>query len=871
METKRPSSVREHLPLTVRFRFRGPAPRGKIDAFVLRVSQSLVLTWLARVSAVALVLTTSLFFLISSFTFSWINIVKNENVLWIPQLTDSYAQLYWAVLALNAITLLPAFYERRSRWWTETFLLAMTAIGMLLSRAYRLSDVELTPLNLVWSVAVTLPLLCLGVYDVALYSSGLTLTRRPAHSHFRLRYAFVCGALLGAWYFAVALARYPDVPAHIEPYLPIAATSMLLHGCLFAGMAALLTYAANVLLTRKLSASAQLLIALGWIWVFSGILLRRLVTPALSFNNIWADVWSWTYPLAFLALLAGWHVRRSSLHDRALPGRVEEVFSGLLPESQGWTAAAAGAALLISFAVPYSIERVDWNFVFQRLTAVVVWVLALVVIFRTFSRPVRGRYPLVRNFVMLVLLASACIALSQSSRLWRRLGWKAVSQANAAYKGMDASFQIAELAFHPTIRDDDTSGLFSFLRNNSLIGDPMRPPQFKLAENLAATPGPKPDIYIFVIDSLRRDYLSPYNSRVTFTPRIEAFAREQDSVVFQHAYTHYGGTALSEPAIWAGAMIPSKQYVERFAEMNALEQLTTVDGYQRLFVRDYILNMLLTKLPTDKLLSVTAMEGGAHFGLDFRDEVRELIRQPERPGREPLFVYAQPQNLHPVTLHEQANHGQPTQGTYPGFNQRYADELRKVDLAFGQFIASLKSKGTYDNSIVILTSDHGDWLGEYGRWGHGESLAPVILQVPLLIHLPPNLGRKMYSNTAQEVFLTDITPSLYYLLGHRELRKDEFYGRPLFTESAEEQKDYPQKEYFFLSSYLALYAVLERETQMLYVVDAVDDTQSLFHISEDPDGLDNLIDKPSRSYFGQYTRDTINRLNAMYGYRGPQQ
>jgi arylsulfatase A-like enzyme len=142
--------------------------------------------------------------------------------------------------------------------------------------------------------------------------------------------------------------------------------------------------------------------------------------------------------------------------------------------------------------------------------------------------------------------------------------------------------------------------------------------------------------------------------------------------------------------------------------------------------------------------------------------------------------------------------------------------------------------------------------------------------VPLFIHLPASLGKRMYSNTSQDVFLTDITPTLYYLLGHTALRKDEFFGRPLFTASAAEQKDYARKEYFFMSSYLALYAVLERETQKLYVVDAVDETQSLYHVSEDPDGLDNLIDESSREHFAQYTRDTVNRLNARFGYRGPQ-
>jgi hypothetical protein len=746
----------------------------------------------------------------------------------------------------------------------------MAAIGMLLYRVYRLSDVEFTLFNLVWSVAVTLPLLCIGIHDIALFGSKALWKGRPAHSHLQLRYAFSFGALLAAWYFAVALIRYPDVPLHLQPYLPVLAVSVLLHGCLFAAMASLLAYIANMLVRGKFSARTQLIISLGWIWIFSSLLLRRLVTPALSFNNKWADVWSWSYPLAFLVLLAGWQVRRAAVRNQALPGRVEEILSKLLPTSGRWTAIAACGALVAAYAIPYSIERVDWNFLFQRLAAVAVWTVIFVVTWRMHSHPVDKRYPLAKNLIALAVLAAACFGLAQSNRLWRAQGWKAIAQANAAYKGMDASFQVAQLAMHHTIRDDDTNGLFAFLRNNTLVADPMRPPDVKLAETLVATPGSKPDIYIFVVDSLRRDYLSPYNSRVTFTPRIDAFAKEQDTSVFQHAYTHYGGTALSEPAIWAGAMIPSKQYVQPFAEMNALEQLTTTDGYQRLLVRDFILNILLRKLPTDKLLSVTAMEGGAHFGLDLRDEIRELSRQPDKAGSAPLFVYAQPQNLHPVTLHELANHGEGTPRSYPGFNDRYADELRKVDLAFGQFVADLKAKGKYDNSIVVLTSDHGDWLGEYGRWGHSESLAPVILEVPLLIHLPPGMGRQMYSNTSQDVFLTDITPSLYYLLGHRGLRKDEFFGRPLFTETAEEQKDYPQKNYFFLSSYLALYAVLERETQMLYVVDAVDDTQSLYHVPDDHAGLDNLIDKPSRDHFGQYTRDTINRLNEMYGYHGPQ-
>ena len=64
-----------------------------------------------------------------------------------------------------------------------------------------------------------------------------------------------------------------------------------------------------------------------------------------------------------------------------------------------------------------------------------------------------------------------------------------------------------------------------------------------------------------MIDSLRRDYLSPYNPAVTFTPAIDALAR--DSLVYRNAFTQYGATGLSVPSLWVGGQILHKQYVSR--------------------------------------------------------------------------------------------------------------------------------------------------------------------------------------------------------------------------------------------------------------------------------------------------------------------
>ena len=833
-----------------------------------RISASLGLVRVARLAALALVIVTTTFFLISSFTFSWINIVQNVNVLWISQLAENYSRLYWAVLVLNALTLVPAFYRGRARWCVEALLLVLTVIGMLLSRVYRLYDVQLSSLNLVWSVAVTLPLLCFGIHDIVLFGSPGLWRRTSAHKELALHFAFLTGATVGAWYFVVALLRYPALVAQHRALAPVLAATVLLHGCLFAGVSIMLGLIAAFMRRQNISPRVQFLAALGIFWIFASLLLRRLVTPALSFNSAWADVWSWIYPLSFIVMLAGWQVRRSATLHEAIPGLPEEILSGLLPPARVWTALVALAAFACAFAVPYFIERVDWNFLFQRSAAIAVWIAILVAAWRVFARPITRPAAtdasFTRRIAALLALAICSFALAQSGRLWRAMGWRTLAQANTAYSGMDASFQVAQLALRPVVHDGDRTGLFPFLRKHSLMAEAMHPPQLTLAAALAPVAGAKPDIYIIVVDTMRRDYLSPYNPRVSFAPRIAQFAAEKDSFVFQHAYTNYGGTALSEPAIWAGAMIPSKQYVEPFYEYNALEQLTTTDGYHRLLLRDMILNGLLRRFPDDRMLSI-APKNGAHFGLDLRDEVHEIVTRPELTAGSPLFVYAQPQNLHPITLHELANHRAPIEGSYPGFNARYADELRKVDAAFGALIDDLKAKGRYENSIVVLTADHGDWLGEYGRWGHGQSLLPAIIDVPLLIHLPAALAKNYYCNPQQTVFLTDITPTLYYLLGHRDLRRNEFFGRPLFTATAAEQEDYSERYHLIMSSYAAVFAVLDGETRTLYVADAVDDNQAVYRLSDDWYGLDNLIDAGSQAKFETLMRGSITRLNAMYG------
>ena len=146
---------------------------------------------------------------------------------------------------------------------------------------------------------------------------------------------------------------------------------------------------------------------------------------------------------------------------------------------------------------------------------------------------------------------------------------------------------------------------------------------------------------MFVVDSLRRDYLSPYNPKVTFTPSIAALAG--DSLVFRNAFTQYGATGLSVPSLWVGGPILHKQYVTPVAPINSLAKLLDHERYRQWIGMDNIMDVILpasdAREPLDQGVAVK----------DFRmcgtlAGIRERLST--RAPEELVFVYSLPQDLH---------------------------------------------------------------------------------------------------------------------------------------------------------------------------------------------------------------------------------
>jgi arylsulfatase A-like enzyme len=170
----------------------------------------------------------------------------------------------------------------------------------------------------------------------------------------------------------------------------------------------------------------------------------------------------------------------------------------------------------------------------------------------------------------------------------------------------------------------------------------------------------------------------------------------------------------------------------------------------------------------------------------------------------------------------------------------------------------------YDNSIIVFTADHGDSLGEDGRWGHAYTIYPEIIRIPLIIHLPPPLQKSMVWNTKNVAFSTDITPSLYYLFGHRELMNHALFGRPLFTETEPEQTAYLKPWYLIASSYGAVYGILSNNGRSLYISDAVNYTDYFYDLEQDPAGTRNQTNASIKIESEKLIRQGIELINEMY-------
>ena len=731
---------------------------------------------------------------------------------------------------------------------------ALLGIYFLVYRPF--SHVRSDALSYLWSLALLFPLLWIGILDYCEQSErgGVPSTKLV---QIPISAALVSGLAVALFDPASAWLR-SQMAGRAFPLQPIdfAAWGWALLVHLLFALFAVCAFNAAGRLAEKLPARLGLRLAYSLFAVVAlELLFQRVLLASIPFTGVEAAIYSAAIAISLVAFIGGLLTNAGRDKETAQPQTWRET-----PAAQN-----AGLVLVLLaaiYVVPALIGVMDWNSVLAKLWAVALWIMLPALSLRVWPPKVPRRYPV---WLLLAVSAGAFFTyqFSQRNDWWQKgLSGTEFTAASARHITVDASY--AAIRDLWTIAEEKPcDALCVFLKEQTGIPAAVQPVDVKLVEDLQPVPGAKPNVFIIVVDSLRRDYLSPYNPAVTFTPNIGEFASESE--VMRNSFTRYAGTTLSEPAIWAGTMMLHKHYVQPFSPMNNLEKLVETDGYDQFVTVDTVLRLLLKTPPQLHRLDASMSNWSDQDLCRTAPEAQDMIDQRTDKSR-PIFLYTQPQNLHVVSLERARKLRPPRADQYPGFYAPAASEINRLDGCFGKFIRYLKMRGLYDNSIVVLTADHGESYGDFGHTNHAFGLHPEVLKVPLIFHLPAALRKSMYYDPEAIAFNIDVTPTLYYLLGHRPIADDARFGRPLFTLTREEHDRFQRDSYLVAVCYGPIYGLLGRRGQDLFVANEMEGTYEYYDLVRDPFGTKNLINTEVQREGQRQLRGYVQQVADLYHY-----
>ncbi|TFG05201.1 MAG: hypothetical protein EU539_09640 [Promethearchaeota archaeon] len=165
----------------------------------------------------------------------------------------------------------------------------------------------------------------------------------------------------------------------------------------------------------------------------------------------------------------------------------------------------------------------------------------------------------------------------------------------------------------------------------------------------------------------------------------------------------------------------------------------------------------------------------------------------------------------------------------------YAGEVSMCDRWFGHFINELKQLELYDDSLIILTSDHGHSIGEHDATGKIPMfLYPELVDIPLMIKPPGGLkGPKRVKNTY--VYHHDILPTFFGFIEKEIPDALEGIDLSIFLD----QKDQLLSERDYITCGFGIYTLYKDDNYALISSNDQED-QKLFDLSKDPEWNNNI-------------------------------
>jgi len=299
----------------------------------------------------------------------------------------------------------------------------------------------------------------------------------------------------------------------------------------------------------------------------------------------------------------------------------------------------------------------------------------------------------------------------------------------------------------------------------------------------AGPPGlTSPNILLITIDTLRADHLSSYGYHLQTSPVIDGLASE--GVRFDRAYSVIPLTGPSHFSIFT-----SRYPQEHGARINGvaapnetkwlfLPQILQKLGYTNLaYVSAWPLTSHLTHLDRwfaiydEDLTRKYQVFNSSRYAEDVTPRAVSWLNQ--QSARRPFFMWVHYFDPHsPYSWKETFGSPKPSGNKSPRMEWRsssirqrirnYDSEIGYTDHHVGQLLEAIDRNDLRESTLVVLTSDHGEALGEKGYVGHGRRLYESILRVPLIMRFPHRVpkGKVIREN----VSLLDVTPTVLGLV-----------------------------------------------------------------------------------------------------------
>ncbi len=401
----------------------------------------------------------------------------------------------------------------------------------------------------------------------------------------------------------------------------------------------------------------------------------------------------------------------------------------------------------------------------------------------------------------------------------------------------------------------------------------------------------KPNIILITFDQLSPTYMSLYGYPLKTTPFWEEFAKE--SYVFENAHCNICETTpalismLSSKYPWTHGVLEWPRYIKTNEEENIVALLAD-DYYTAALVPS------IYQLP-DILGFTDYFDYQEWVGFDFPNYIMTLNAFYKTFFREDLHFYSIPAIRHalylrngfPRALYDEVfgaattfldglnqrpfflwTHLWPThtpheaplafKGQFSSQKdkriERYNEYTLFSDFALENFIDQLKSRGLYDNSIIIVSSDHGV---SFGFDMMSYFLFEPLVRIPLLIHLPNQSKGERLIATAEQI---DLVPTILGLIDkpiptwmEGESLLPYLQGKKSQTQKIKFTMDYGSSTNPELNSL----AVFKGEFKLIY--QKISGATVLYNLVDDPQEKENLAHK-----FPEITAELTNEAQKIY-------